>query len=550
MFFFRFRIIWLQFWRAIDILFILIRQAFYDWMSRRKWTRRFFRQEKQEQQRVRTTEERIRLIIEDLGPTYVKFGQILADRPDLVSETLRRELKRLQSTARPIDDNICLAILEKELGAKVEDVFLEFDKRHIASASIGQTYLGKLRTGERVVVKIQRPNIEAKIKLDLVLLELLAKRVVKNYPELAFMGFEDIIEEFGETIMRELNYLNEATNLMRFGEMFKLNPDVYIPRAFTEISTRRVLVMEFIEGIPPDEVNVLVEKGYDLNAIAKNGAEALLQMIFVHGHFHADPHPGNLFVMRNNVISFIDFGMVGTLKPAHMDFLAGFILGFERNDSKMITRALLRLSGKKFYEYSEELEFEVEDLIKRNSYLPYERVDFSQLLMECVNIVLKYKLHLPSSIYLLLKALATIQRFAEELHPTISFAETILPYAKKLVMDKYTPKKLVGALYNAIGDYVSLIRNFPVEVNEILGKIKDGRLVHEINIHDSKAATSVLRNITRRISMSLLMAALLVCSTILVSNNPENNFAQSLFVATSILAMFLVLRYLFTSKSR
>lgn len=550
MFFFRFRIIWLQFWRAIDILYILIRQAFYDWMSRRNWTRQFLRKENREKQRVRSTEERIRLIIEDLGPTYVKFGQILADRPDLVSETLRRELKRLQSTARPIDDNICLAILEKEMGAKVEEVFLEFDKRHIASASIGQTYLGKLRTGERVIVKIQRPNIEAKIKLDLVLLELLAKRVVKNYPELAFMGFEDIIDEFGETIMRELNYLNEATNLMRFGEMFKLNPDVYIPRAYTEISTRRVLVMEYIEGIPPDEVDTLLEKGYDLNIIAKNGAEALLQMIFVHGHFHADPHPGNLFVMRNNVISFIDFGMVGTLKPAHMDFLAGFILGFERNDSKMITRALLRLSGKKFYEYSEELEFEVEDLIKRNSYLPYERVDFSQLLMECVNIVLKYKLHLPSSIYLLLKALATIQRFAEELHPTISFSETILPYAKKLVMDKYTPKKMVGALYNAIGDYVSLIRNFPVEVNEILGKIKDGRLVHEINIHDSKAATSVLRNITRRIAMSLLMASLLICSTILVSGNPENGFAQTLFTITSILALFLVLRYLLTTKSR
>jgi len=338
--------------------------------------------------------------------------------------------------------------------------------------------------------------------------------------------------------------------VLRFGEMFKLNPDVYIPRAYTEISTRRILVMEYIEGIPPDETERLLEKGYDLDIIAKNGAEALLQMIFVHGHFHADPHPGNLFVMRNNVISFIDFGMVGTLKPAHMDFLAGFILGFERNESKMITRALLPLSGKKFYEYSEELEFEVEDLIKRNSYLPYERVDFSQLLMECVNIVLKYKLHLPSSIYLLLKALATIQRFAEELHPTISFSETILPYAKQLVMDKYTPKKMVGALYNAIGDYVSLIRNFPVEVNAILGKIKDGRLVHEINIHDGKAATSVLRNITRRISMSLLMAALLVCSTILVSSNPENGFAQTLFAITSILALFLVLRYLLTTKSR
>jgi len=550
MFFFRFRIIWLQFWRAIDIIIILLRQAFYDVMSRRNWTRRFLKKATREKQRVRTTEERIRLIVEDLGPTYIKFGQILADRPDLVSETLRRELKRLQSTARPIDDAICLAILEKEMGARVEEVFLEFDKRHIASASIGQTYLGKLRTGERVVVKVQRPNIEAKIKLDLVLLGLLAKRVVKNYPELAFMGFEDIIEEFGQTLMRELNYLNESANLLRFGEMFKLNPDVYIPRAYSEISTRKVLVMEYIEGIPPDETDLLLEKGHDLNIIAKNGAEALLQMIFVHGHFHADPHPGNLFVMRNNVVSFIDFGMVGTLKPAHMDFLAGFILGFQRNDSKMITQALLRLSGKKFYEYSEELEFEVEDLIKRNSYLPYERVDFSQLLMECVNIVLKYKLHLPSSIYLLLKALATIQRFAEELHPTISFSETILPYARTLVMDKYTPKKMVGALYNAIGDYVSLVRNFPVEINEILGKIKDGRLVHEINIHDSKGAASVLRNITRRISMSLLMAALLICSTLLLSSNPDNNYAQMLFVSSSVVAMFLVLRYLFTTNGR
>lgn len=545
MFIFRFRTIWQQFWRALDIIFILLRQGFYEFASKRKWASRLISKKIREKQKARTTEQRIRLIIEDLGPTYVKFGQILADRPDLISESLRKELKRLQSKARPIDDNICLEILEKELGAKLEDVFLEFDKRHIASASIGQTYMGKLKSGERVIIKVQRPNIEAKIKLDLGVMHFLAGKVLKNYPELAFMEFESIISEFGEIITKELNYLNEAANLVRFGEMFKLHPDVYIPRVFMAISTRRILVMEYIDGIAPDEVDVLKEKGYDLNQIAKNGAEALLQMIFVHGYFHADPHPGNIFVMRNNVICFIDFGMVGTLKPAHMDFLAGFILGFSRKDSKMITRALLRLSGKKFYEYSEELEFEVEDLIKRNSYLPYERVDFSLLLLECVNIILKYKLHLPSSIYLLLKALATIQRFAEKLEPDISFSETILPYAKNLVMSKYTPKKMIGAIYNTIGDYVHLIRNLPIEVNEILSKMKDGKLVHEINLHDGEGTSNVLKSMMRRISMALILAALLVCSTILISNDPDHTYARFLFISTSGIATILILRTLF-----
>ncbi|MHB1276991.1 MAG: ABC1 kinase family protein, partial [Bacteroidia bacterium] len=313
---------------------------------------------------------------------------------------------------------------------------------------------------------------------------------------------------------------------------------------------RRVLVMEFIDGIAPDETDILKERGYDLNEIAKNGAEALLQMIFVHGYFHADPHPGNVFVMRNNVICFIDFGMVGTLKPAHMDFLAGFIMGFSRHDSKMITRALLRLSGKKFYEYSEELEFEVEDLIKRNSYLPYERVDFSQLLLECINIVLKYKLHLPSSIYLLLKALATIQRFAEKLEPNISFSETILPYAKNLVMSKYTPKKIIGAIYNTIGDYLHVFRNLPVEIEEILGKLKDGKLIHEINLHDGEGTSNVLKFMMRRISMALILAALLICSTVLISNDPQHGYARFLFVSTSVVATLIILRTLFGSSKR
>jgi len=548
MFIFRIRTYWHQAKRVMEIMSVLMRQGFLEYLSHRPRLKRFIGKATHHDYTQRTTQERIRLIIEDLGPTYIKFGQILADRPDVVSETLRRELKKLQSTAKPIDDNSCLAILEKELGQKVEDVFLEFDKRHIASASIGQTYLAKLKTGERVVIKVQRPNIAPKIKLDLKLMKILVDRTAKNYPQLAFMDLDGIVEEFGDTIIKEMNYLNEASNIMRFNEMFKTNPDVYIPRVFSEFSTHRVLVMEFVDGLPPDDAKVLEDSGLDTNAIALNGAHALLQMIFVHGYFHADPHPGNLFIMRNNVVGFIDFGMVGTLKPSHMDFLAGFILGFARNDSKMITRALLQLSGKKFYEYSEELEFEVEDLIKRNSYLPYERMDFSQLLMECVQIVLKYKLKIPSSIYLLLKALATIQRFAENLHPTFSFSETVLPYAKQMVKRKYSPKKMVGQLYNTIGDYMSLVRNLPVELNAILMKAKDGKLVHEINLHDSKPVVRLVRVITQRLALALLIAALIICSTVLLINDIHTGFTNTLFAISISLALILILKYLFKTR--
>lgn len=547
MFIFKVRIIWLQFWRAVDIILILLRQGFYEFAGRKKWLKPFRPKDKPGTKRIHTTEERIRSIIEDLGPTFIKFGQILADRPDLVSETLRRELKFLQSKARPIDDDICLSILEKELGA-VEHIFAEFDKKHIASASIAQAYKAVLHTGEKVVVKIQRPHVESKIKLDLILMKLLTRKLIRDYPYLANIGLEDIIEEFGETIIKELNYLNEANNIFRFGEMFRGNPDVFIPKVFTELCTRKVLVLEYIDGIPPDETPRLREEGYDLKVIANNGANAILQMIFVHGYFHADPHPGNIFIMRNNVVGFIDFGMVGALKPAHMDFLAGFILGFARRDPKTITRALLRLSGKKFYEYSEELEFDVEELIKRNSYLPYEKVDFSQVLTDCVNMILKYNLKLPSSIYLLLKALGTIQRFAEKLEPEMSFSETILPYAKEMVKKKYAPKNVAGDLYNAIGDYVRFVRNFPVEVNAILGKMRDGKLIHEINLHDDKGASRVVKSFSRRIALALLIGTLIVCSTILITSGTGTFYARALFAVSTFTAIVLVLKYVFGSN--
>ena len=249
MIFFQIRLFILQFFRFLEILGVVIRHTLREWISRNRFFRKRIKSDTLNPEGVTRTPERIRLAIEELGPTFIKFGQILADRPDLVSENLRKELKKLQSTAKPLSDAVAIEILEAELGGPVINFFESFQEKHLASASIGQTYIGVLKGGRKVVVKIQRPNIEEKIKLDLRLLQYLAHRAVSRYPELAALDVERIVEEFQEIILNELNYLHEAANMMRFKQMFEGDARVKVPEVYHEYTTRKILVMEFLYWI-------------------------------------------------------------------------------------------------------------------------------------------------------------------------------------------------------------------------------------------------------------------------------------------------------------
>lgn len=272
----RLYIIYLQLTRAREIIFVILRHAFREWVNRSSFMQKIFRRKKGPQKKVYTTPERIRVTIEELGPTYIKFGQILADRPDMVAERFRNELKKLQSKAQPFDDDDAIRLIRKELGLEIEEVFDEFDHRCLASASIGQVYKARLKSGENVIVKIQRPHIENKIKLDLYLMRYLARSAVKSYPELAAIDIIGLIDEFGMNIIKELDYYNEASNLLRFGEMFKDDPRVHIPKVFMEYTTRRILVMEQVIGVTPDSPESLVKNNLDPAAIAAQGADIVL----------------------------------------------------------------------------------------------------------------------------------------------------------------------------------------------------------------------------------------------------------------------------------
>lgn len=539
---------YLQLLRAREISGILLKHLWQEYLDRSPRLRRLLKSKKKRQIPIKNTPTRLRETIEDLGPTYIKFGQILADRPDLVTERFRNELKKLQSKAIPLDDETAIQLIEKELGRPVEDVFKAFDKEAVASASIGQTYRAILQTGEEVIIKIQRPHIENKIKLDLYLLSHLAKRAIRNYPELAVIDVVGLIDEFGVNILKELNYFNEVNNINRFQDLFKDDPRVHIPKVYTEFTTRRLIVMEFIHGIAPDKIDHLKEAGLDPSIIAKNGADIILKMILRHGFFHADPHPGNLFVMPGNVIAFIDFGMAGVLRPRHMTFLADFSLGFSQRNSKSIARSLVKLCDIKFFDQMEEMEFEIDDLLKGYSSIPFDKLDFSQIMQECINIIVRYELKIPSNIFLLVKALATLQKFATQLQPDLSLGPIIIPYAKNLVLQKYSPKKFASDIYDTLGEYVSLIKEFPRDVREILYHLKQGKITHEITTPKGDSIYATLKRFTSRISLVILLSGVLISSATLMIYRPDSFLGTVSFTLASIVTLYLIIKLLFSSK--
>lgn len=534
--------------RALEIAGIVIHQGF-DELIARTWLGRRVRKRRIRQDKpVYTTEERLRLTIEDLGPTYIKFGQILADRPDVVSERFRSELKKLQSRALPFDDQLAMNLVEDELGTPIEKVFATFDQTCMASASIGQVYGATLLDGSPVVVKIRRPKIEQKIKLDLYLMRFLAAKLAKSYPEMAAINIVGVVDEFGESILRELDYNNEAANILRFQQMFLNEPTVYIPKVYLNYTTRRLLVMERITGITPDDPTILKANGLDTQQIALNGANALLTMILRHGFFHADPHAGNIFIMPDNKIAFIDFGMVGVLTPRDMNFLANISLGFVRRDPAMIADSLITLCSVRFFKKRDELIFNLQQLTAQYSHVPIDKLDYANMVQQCINLIAKYSLQIPSGIFMLVKSLATIQKVAEKLDPDIPFTPLITPYAKDVIMNRFAPRKLAGELYQTLKNYATLALNLPNDISEILYKLKQGEIRHNIRFDNSETIQKAVRNVGFRMAYAIILVGLFIGSVLLINTRSDLKYAKFLLWSSSILIFILIFKWMFRRK--
>jgi ubiquinone biosynthesis protein len=530
--------------RLISIIFIFLRHLIKNWVYH-SWFRRIF---DPKGKKLTTRQQRIRMIIEDLGPTFIKFGQILADRPDLASEQLREELKKLQASARPFDDGIARRIIEEELGDPIKKVFSQLDNEPLASASIGQVYKGVLLTGEEVVVKVQRPNIKEKIKLDLVLMKILANHSVKSYPELAHFNVVGFVEDFGNNMMKELDYTNEASNMKRFAEMFKEDETCYIPMVASQYTSQKLLIMEYVKGFRPDDPVALRNAGFSTQQIAENGTNIILKMILKHGFFHADPHPGNIFIRGNNQIVLIDHGMAATLKPKQIQALMNFMMGFSKQDTRKITKAMLALCEVSYFKHFEDLEFEIGETIKHYSYLSYDQINVSQVMTEIFKTIIKYDLNVPANLFMLIKTIATIQKFGENLQANISIADMIRPFAIDKIKEKFTWKAILNKITSSAEDYIYFIDKFPRDIKEVVSNLKRGVLKHEINLREDSYTNKAMRQGINRLGFVFLLGLMLVCSTLLMMFKEEKQISRIFFYTTIIITGLTALRLFAKTK--
>ena len=506
----------LQFRRALQILGILTKHSLGELFSHTRFSRR---RRRKVQKTVHTTPERIRMTIEDLGPTFVKFGQILADRPDMVSEKFRIELKKLQSRALPFDNDYALSLIEKELGAPIDEIFSEFNTTPLAAASIGQVYEGRLRSGDEVIVKIRRPYIENKIKLDIYLLKHLARSFAKRYPELAAVNIVGLIDEFSATILKELDYTLEASNIYRFQTMFKDDPTVHIPLVYSRYCTKRLLVMERIRGIAPDDPPALRAAGLDTHRIAVNGADMLLTMILRHGFFHADPHPGNLRI-RGGQILWIDLGMMGRLSPRDQKLLGEAVRAISHHDVDAMRRVLLALGQPKGPVDHAQINADIDALLSRYAETDLESVSMPQLLDDVLALAKRHGIALPPGMSMLARGLSTIEGVVVALDPHFNIMRATAAHISRDAFTQEAARKKLKSAAASVYDSLDKSLDLPALAADWLKAFNRGSAKLNLELSPSEGLARALLALGNRLILSLLALALLTGGALLCANGP------------------------------
>jgi ubiquinone biosynthesis protein len=528
--------------RAREIVGIVVKYGFSEWVSTNGLGKYLVSRKRLARIEKYSKWERIRMAVEELGPTFIKFGQILADRIDIVPNELREELSKLQDKADPMPDAVAIREIESELTRPVSEVFREFDRNHLASASIAQTYRAVLLNGDEVCVKIQRPGIDKKINLDLHLMNYFAVRIQKNNPEMEAINLVGVVKEFGRTINHELDFRHEAGNMVRFRHNFEGHPDIYVPKVYAEYTTRKILVEEFIKGIKVSELDLLIASGCDTVGLAKKGMKLVFEQLFIHGFFHADPHPGNIFIKDRCIVVFLDYGMMGTLRPEHLDFLGKYVIGYLDRDAHAITEALLLLSGKRTFSRFKDLEFQISDMFAHYKYLSIKEMDFGKVMNESIDIIVRFGLSIPPSIYLLIKALITIERVAVTLNPEIDFANEMKPYAIELMKQQFNPKRIAHEVFDSLKEYYRLLREFPSEINEIIYKIKEGRFKTMIELTGFEPLMEHIDSSSNRVSAAIIVAALIIGASIISQWEQTRMAGIIVFFIAGILGFWLLLK--------
>jgi ubiquinone biosynthesis protein len=466
--------------------------------------------------------ERLRLAFEELGPTFIKFGQILSTRHDLIPEEYIRELSRLQDQVPPFEFIDAKKMLEKELGKNMDEIFSEFDQKPIASASIGQVYRGRLSTGEEVAVKVMRPGIEEIIENDLLILMSMARFFEKHVKASKFFNPVGFIEEFSRVMRQEIYYTHEAKNADKFYKNFTGITTVRIPKIYWKYTTKHVLTQEYMEGFKITDIAKIEEAGLDRKKVSIDLSNAYLKMIFEDGFYHADPHPGNILVSPEGVIIFLDFGMAGIVDSYLRENLVNLMLAVQKGDIDLLMETLSEIGLiRDIGEYDPMLKANLEDFINEYYSLNVKFIDPTEFLHNLINVLIKNGGRIPNNIMVLSKTLLMRDEISRLLDPEHNFSELVEPYIKKIIEERTSISYIIKEIEKDLQGYERFIKGFPKQVQHILKKVEKGTIKFELEHRGFESLVEELDILSNRLSFSVIIAALIVGSALIIQTRMQ-----------------------------
>lgn len=449
--------------------------------------------------------ERIRLFLERMGPTFIKLGQIASTRPDIVPQDIVKDLEKLQSSVPPFSYDSVETLINESLGAPVEELFQEFEEEPLGSASVGQVHKAVTIEGDAVAVKIQRPNIEKTVRNDLEILHHLATLAEHRIDWARRYHVVEMIEEFSTSIMEELDYTIEARNAEKVKGQFEENENIKIPKIYRELTTKNILVMEYIEGIPVNHFEELDEKGFNRTEIADRLTNAMFQQIFVEGFYHGDPHPGNISILDGEKIAFIDFGMIGRLTKEMKGYFASLLIAMMKEDAAGIVKAITSMGVVPDDVDMTSLNKETEKVRDKYYNVALSDLNFGEAVQDIFNIANKHHIGLPQDFTILAKTLITLESIVSQLDPDFSIIDVAEPFGRLLMKEKYNPRNIANKYLSDFMEFGEDVSDVSVNLKEFSKGLKHRKLPIDMNIKGAEELFKKMDRVGNRLSFSIVL---------------------------------------------
>ncbi|MCG8637955.1 MAG: AarF/UbiB family protein [Desulfobacterales bacterium] len=491
--------------------------------------------------------ERIRMALEELGPTFVKMGQVLSSRPDLIPVALTKELTKLQDNIPSFDFEQVKNIIASEFGKPWDEVFYSMEKKPFASASIGQVHKAMLTPDDPIAVKIQRPGIRKTIEVDLEILQYLASVMENNIQEIAAFRPVRIVEEFARTLEKELDYTIEAANMEQMAEQFQKEKTIHIPRLYRDQSSERVLSMEFIEGIKSNDFDAIDLAGLDRKVITQAGADFIMKQVFEYGFFHADPHPGNIFILRDQRICVVDFGMTGFVDQATREIFIDLLQTLNSKNTKLTARLLCELGEYDKRPNMNRLEKDIAIFSSVHLSKPLKDIKPARMVHQLLELCADHGLRIPPDLFLMIKAFISVEGLARIMDPDFDMVAHARPYVRTATIQKYSPVRLSRDIFGIVRETYGLVQNLPIDIGEIVEQIKQGKLTNIVKIDGLDQLMTTLDQTSNRISFAIIIAGLILGSAIVLNSKvPPVFFGVSLigiagFLAAAVMGLWLLI---------